>query len=180
MERYGFIHDMLDVKVLILYVMALVETPVSAQTIYELCLQDDCLSYMDVQQAIPQMVETGHLEKTEEELFVITEKGRETEQLTNDSVAFPVRHRAKLAVDALNRAARQEQFIQTELRECENGEYIVSMKLNDMNGQLMHLELTMPTRLQAKRVEAAYRKNPDMIYQSVIVGLLEETEGDHG
>ena len=179
MERHGFIHDMLDVKVLILYVMSLVEMPISAQTIYELCLQDDCLSYMDVQQAIPQMVETGHLQKLDGDLFVITEKGRDTEQLTNDSVAFPVRHRAKNAVDTLNREARQEQFIKTELRPLDTGEYVVSMKLNDLNGQLMHLELTMPSRLQAKRVEAAYRKNPDMIYQSVIVGLLEETEGEN-
>lgn len=179
MERHGFIHDMLDVKVLILYVMSLVEMPISAQTIYELCLQDDCLSYMDVQQAIPQMVETGHLQKLDGDLFVITEKGRDTEQLTNDSVAFPVRHRAKNAVDTLNREARQEQFIKTEVRPLDTGEYVVSMKLNDLNGQLMHLELTMPSRLQAKRVEAAYRKNPDMIYQSVIVGLLEETEGEN-
>jgi len=179
MERRGFIHDMLDVKVLILYVMSLVEMPVSAQTIYELCLQDDCLSYMDVQQAIPQMVETGHLHRVGEGLFAITEKGRETETMTTDSIAFPVRHRAKSAVEKLNHDARKEQFIQTELRECENGECIVSMRLNDLHGQLMHLELTMPSRLQAKRVEAAYRKNPDMIYQSVIVGLLEETEGEH-
>ena len=60
-----------------------------------------------------------------------------------------------------------------------NGECVVSMRLNDPTGQLMHLELTMPSRLQAKRVEAAYRRNPDMIYQSVIVGLLEETEGEN-
>ena len=119
MERHGFIHDMLDVKVLILYVMAMVEMPVSAQTIYELCLQDECLSYMDVQQAIPQMVDTGHLQKGEDGLFSITEKGRDTEQLTTDSIAFPVRHRAKAAVDTLNRENRQEQFIHTELRECE-------------------------------------------------------------
>ena len=45
MERRGFIHDILDVKILILYVMSLVEEPVSAQTIYELCYQDDCLSF---------------------------------------------------------------------------------------------------------------------------------------
>ena len=32
MERLGYIHDILDVKVLILYVMSLVEKPVSAQT----------------------------------------------------------------------------------------------------------------------------------------------------
>ena len=50
------------------------------------------------------------------------------------------------------------------------------MQLDDMKGQLMKLELTMPSRLQAKRVESAYRKNPDMIYQSVIIGLMEETD----
>ena len=37
MEHYGYIHDIKDVKVLILYVMSLVDRPVSAQTIYELC-----------------------------------------------------------------------------------------------------------------------------------------------
>ena len=31
MERHGFIRDILDVKMLILFVMNLVETPVSAQ-----------------------------------------------------------------------------------------------------------------------------------------------------
>jgi len=179
MERRGFIHDMLDVKVLILYVMSLVEMPISAQTIYELCLQDDCLSYMDVQQAIPQMVETGHLQRVGEDMYVITDKGRDTEQLTNDSIAFPVRHRAKTAVENLNHTAKQEQFIHTELKEGENGEYVVCMTLNDHHGQLMHLELTMPSRLQAKRVEAAYRKNPDLIYQSVIIGLMEEAEEDN-
>ena len=167
---------MLDVKVLILYVMAMVEMPVSAQTIYELCLQDDCLSYMDVQQAIPQMVDTGHLQRLSDGTFFITEKGRDTEVLTTDAIAFPVRHRAKSAVEKLNNTARREKYIHTELREQENGECVVSMRLDDMKGQLMKLELTMPSRLQAKRVEAAYRKNPDMIYQSVIIGLMEETD----
>ena len=179
MERRGFIHDMLDVKVLILYVMSMVEMPVTAQTIYELCLQDDCLSYMDVQQAIPQMVDTGHLQRVGDDLFVITEKGRDTEQLTTDSIAFPVRHRAKTAVEHLNHTARQEQFIHTELRECENGEYVAVMQLDDHHGRLMHLELTMPSRLQAKRVEEAYRRNPDMIYQSVIIGLMEESKEEN-
>ena len=56
METHGFIHSMLDVKVLILYVMARAAYPADAQKIYELCYQDDCLSYFDVQEALPQMV----------------------------------------------------------------------------------------------------------------------------
>ena len=87
MQRLGFIHDMLDVKVLILFVMARVLYPVNEQKIYELCYQDDCLSYFDVRQAIPQMVESGHLEQTEEG-FVITEKGREAGAVTEDSMTI--------------------------------------------------------------------------------------------
>ena len=48
MQRYGFIHDMMDVKVLILYVMSRVSDPVDTQQLYELCYQDECLSYFDV------------------------------------------------------------------------------------------------------------------------------------
>ena len=77
MEHHGFINDMLDVKILILYVMDRVIYPVDTRTLYELCLQDDRLSYFDVMQAIPQMVESGHIE-AKDEGYVITEKGRST------------------------------------------------------------------------------------------------------
>ena len=36
MQRLGFIHDMLDVKVLILFVMSRVSYPVTCQQVYEL------------------------------------------------------------------------------------------------------------------------------------------------
>ena len=176
-ERHGFIHDILDVKILILYVMSLVEEPVSAQTIYELCYQDECLSYFDVQEAIPQMVETGHLEQAENGRFVITDKGRETEEITQDSIAFPVKHRAKTAVENLNRKTKREQFIRTEIRKKDNGEYSVLMGLDDLQGQLMNLELTMPNLQQARKLETAYRNNAEAVYQSVMIGLLEEAEG---
>ena len=81
MQQHGFIHDMLDVKVLILFVASKALYPLSLQKIYELCFQDDCLSYFDVSVAVPQMVESGHLEKTGEDEYVITEDEREIEQV---------------------------------------------------------------------------------------------------
>ena len=54
---------MMDVKVLILFVMARVNYPVNMQQIYELCYQDDCLSYFDVCTAIPEMVKSGDVYK---------------------------------------------------------------------------------------------------------------------
>ena len=60
MQRLGFIHDMMDVKVLILYVMSRVNYPVTVQQIYELCYQDECLSYFDVCTAVPELVKNAH------------------------------------------------------------------------------------------------------------------------
>ena len=77
MQRLGFIHDMLDVKVLILFVAARANYPMTVQEIYETCYVDDCLSYFDVCTAIPEMVTSGHLKEVEEQKYVITDKGRE-------------------------------------------------------------------------------------------------------
>lgn len=178
MDRHGFIHDILDVKLLILYVMSLVEEPISAQMIYELCYQDDSLSYFDVQEAIPQMVDSGHLEKWGNDCYLITDKGRETEEITHDSVAFPVKQRAKEAVEKRNRTAKREQFIKTEIKRKENGDFAVIMGLDDLQGSLMKLELTMPSLQQARKLEQAYRDHAEAIYQSVMVGLLEKSEGE--
>ena len=99
MQRLGFIHDMMDVKVLILYVTARSNYALTVQEIYELCYQDDCLSYFDVCTAVPQMVQSGHLEQVEEEKYVITEKGRHQGELTADTVAFTVKQRVENAVN---------------------------------------------------------------------------------
>ena len=63
MQRLGFIHDMMDVKVLILYVTARSQFPMTVQELYEVCYQDDCLSYFDVCTAVPEMVRSGHLQE---------------------------------------------------------------------------------------------------------------------
>ena len=74
MQQLGFIHDMVDTKVLILFVMSRVSYPATSQQIYELCLQDDCVSYFNVCEAIPQMVASGHLLKKEDDLYEITDR----------------------------------------------------------------------------------------------------------
>ena len=95
MQRLGFIHDMMDVKVLILFAMARSNYPMTVQEIYEVCYQDECLSYFDVCTAIPEMVASGHLKEVEDQKFEITEKGRSDGELTQDSIAFTVKDRKR-------------------------------------------------------------------------------------
>lgn len=178
MEARGFIRDMLDVKVLILYVASRARYPMSLQKIYELCFQDDCLSYFDLSIAVPQMVESGHLAEVEKDRFVITDKGRETEQVTEDAIAYPVLQRAKAAVERFNNEEKREGFVKADVEQRENGEYSVTMQMSDEAGELMNLTLPAPTQQQARALAKAFRERADRLYQTVVGVLLEKERPD--
>jgi len=176
MQRLGFIHDMMDVKVLILFVTARSSYPMTVQEIYELCYQDECLSYFDVCTAIPQMVESGHLRILEEEKYEITEKGRETEALTEDSIAYSVKTRAENAVARFNRQLRRSSFVKTQILPRDNGEFSVIMALDDEMGNLMTLELAAPNTRQAVRLGKLFEKKAEQIYNLTMTELLENED----
>ena len=176
MKRLGFIHDMMDVKVLILFVAARVEYPMTTQEVYELCYQDDCLSYFDVCTAIPEMVTSGHLKQVDEERYEITPKGRQDGELTADSIAFTVKQRAENAVDRFNRQLRRSSFVKTQIIPRETGECSVVMALDDEMGNLMTLELVAPNQRQAARLGRLFEKKAEMIYSLTMAELLDEED----
>ena len=176
MQRLGFIHDMMDVKVLILFVMSRVGYPVNVQQIYELCFQDDCLSYFDVCTALPEMVESGHLKKAEDECYVITDKGRETAKLVEDSIAFSVRQKAENAVDRFNRKVRRSSFVRTKVTPRETGDFSVVMSLDDEMGNLMTLELVAPAQRQAYRLSRLMEQKAEAVYNLTMTELLDDEE----
>ena len=165
---------MMDVKVLILFVTARVNYPVSAQEIYELCYQDECLSYFDVCTAIPEMVTSGHLQAVEEDKYQITEKGRQDGSITEDSIAFTVKQRAENAVARYNRQLRRSSFVKTQVLPREGGDFSVVMSLDDDISNLMTLELVAPDQRQAVRLAKLFEKKAETIYSLTMTELLED------
>lgn len=176
MQRLGFIHDMLDVKVLILFVAARSSYPMTTQEIYELCYQDDCLSYFDVCTAIPEMVRSGHLKELEDQRYEITEKGREDGELTADSIAYSVKQRAENAVARFNRQIRRSSFVKTQIRQREKGDYSVVMSLDDEMGNLMTLELMAPDQRQAVRLSKLFERKAEDVYSLTMMELLDDED----
>lgn len=179
MQRLGFIHDMLDVKILILFVLARVSYPVNVQQIYELCFQDDSLSYFDVCTAIPQMVKSGHLKEVEGECYQITEKGKTDGETTEDSIAYSVKCRAENAVARFNRQIRRSSFVRTQIIPRSTGDFSVVMALDDEQGNLMTLELVAPNQRQAVRLGRFFEAKAETIYNLTMSELLDgEDEED--
>ncbi len=178
MQRLGFIHDMMDVKVLILFVMARVNYPVTIQQIYELCYQDECLSYFDVCTAVPEMVKSRHLTEVENDCYQITEKGKEDGITTADSIAFTVKQKAENAVDRFNRQIRRSSFVKTQVVPRDSGDFSVIMSLDDELGNLMTLELLAPNQRQAVRLSRLFEKKAEMVYNLTMTELLDDEEED--
>ncbi len=176
MQRLGFIHDMMDVKVLILFVTARSNYPMTVQEIYEVCYVDDCLSYFDVCTAVPEMVKSGHLQEVEGEKYEITPKGKEAGALTEDSIAFTVKQRAENAVMRFNRQIRRSSMVRTQIVTRESGECSVIMALDDESGNLMTLELTAPDQRQAVRLSQLFEKKAETIYALTMTELLDEED----
>jgi hypothetical protein len=178
MQRLGFIHDMLDVKVLILFVTARSNYPLSPQEIYELCYQDDCLSYFDVCTAVPEMAKSGHLQENEEGKYEITPKGREAGQLVEDSIAFTVKQKAENAVQRYNRQLRRSSLVNTQVVTRESGECSVVMSLRDEVGPLMTLELQAPDSRNAVRLARLFENKAENVYSLIMMELLDEESED--
>ncbi len=176
MQRLGFIHDMLDVKVLVLFVMSRVNYPVTTSEIYELCYQDDCLSYFDVCTAVPEMVKSGHLKEVEDKKYAITEKGKADGSLTEDSIAFTVKQRAENAVAKYNRQIRRSSYVKTQVIPREGGDFSVIMALDDEMGNLMTLELVAPDQRQAVRLGKLFEKKAEMVYNLTMAELLDDED----
>ena len=173
MQRLGFIHDMIDVKVLILYVASRSSYPMTAQEVYELCYQDECLSYFDVCTALPEMVASGHMEQVGEEHYQITEKGKTDGKLTEDSIAFTVKQRAENAVSRFNRQLRRSSFVKSQIIPRDSGDFSVVMALDDEMGNLMTLELVAPNQRQALHLSKLFEKKAEMLYNLTMTELLD-------
>ena len=85
MERYGFIHEKLDIKILILYILSRLSGEVDPETLAELCRCDDGIGYFDYSDCLAELVETEHVKETEEG-YSVTEKGRRNAEAVESSL----------------------------------------------------------------------------------------------
>lgn len=175
MSRPGFIHDKLDIKFLLLYLMARVAAPVDFTTLAELSFCDDGVTYFDFAESVSELVSTGHLTLTEGR-YAITEKGRRNGAVCEDNLPLSVRQRCDRNLSKVNAVLRRDAQIRTELLPREDGSVTLRMILDDDKGNLMTLDILTVSEAQASRLAERFRAQPEKLYLEVLQVLLEEDE----
>ena len=89
MSRTGFIQNELDLKLLVLYIMARAAAPITFLQLPDLALCDAGVDYFSLTEAVNHLVETEHLAQ-EGDLYSITDKGRRNSEICESSLGCAV------------------------------------------------------------------------------------------
>ena len=179
MARPGFIHDPLDIKLLVLYVMSRVAAPVDFAALTSLALQDDGMDYFLFAQAVEELVASGHLMLGDDGLYSITEKGRANSAVMENSLPSVVRGRCNRALASHNNALRRAEQVTAQVDTMEEGRCQLTLGLSDDAGELFRLTLAMPDRAQAQSVADSFQAAPDKLFHALVAVLVDDgKEGD--
>lgn len=174
MPRPGFIHDPLDIKLLVLYVMSRVAAPVDFAQLTALALQDDGMDYFLFAQAVGELVDSGHLLRGDDGLYSVTEKGRANSAVMENSLSSVVRGRCNRALSQYNAAARRAAQVTARAESMEDGRCQVVLGLADDAGDLLRLTLAMPDQARAQAVADRFQSAPEKLFHALAAVLLEE------
>ena len=134
MARMGFIQDEMDLKLLVLYIMARIAAPITFLQLLELALCDAGVDYFSLTQAVEHLVETEHLSR-EGERYAITEKGRRNSEICESSLPYSVRRRCDDNLVRVNETLMREQQVQGEVLPNPDGTCTVRLRLADDSGR---------------------------------------------
>ena len=171
MPRFGFIHDKLDIKFLILYITARVIEPIPFDTVLDLTMCDDAIDYFDFSQCLSELVDTDHLRINEEQKYVITPKGLKNSKICQSSLPYSVRMKATQLVIAYRQELVRRAQVRASVERRENGTYTVELSLNDDVDNVMRLQLMVATQEMADDLAQRFRDNPEQVYSQMVTAL---------
>lgn len=172
----GFIHDKLDVKLLVLYLLARAEAPVDFATLTDLVTAERGADYFLFAEAAAELAHSGHLAAGPEG-YAITDKGRRNAADSGSSLPLVVRRRCDRRLARLNAHLRRQAQVRAALTPREEGGFTLRLDLEDGGGSLLALELLVPTQTEGEAMAGRFRDCPEAVYHRVLSALLGQ-EGD--
>ena len=175
MARVGFIHDKLDIKFLILYIMSRVAAPIDMPTLADLTMCDEGVDYFDFTEAAAELVSTEHL-LLEDERYSITEKGRKNGAICESSLPYSVRVKCDKNVTKLNSRLRRDAQVRSERIPRNDGTFTLRLALDDEHGNLLTVDMLAATEQQCDRLSEQFKAHPEQIYNGILDVLLTDYE----
>jgi len=172
MDRLGFIHDELDIKLLILFILRRLPGVVDPETLLELAQCDGGVGYFEYSDCLADLVDNGHIDHFENG-YQITEKGVRNSDTVESSLPYSVRTKAERLLSPIAEKMRRDNLIVARHEEEEDGTF-VQLSMSDGKGDIINLRLLVSGEEQARIIEGNFRREAESYYQKIVALLGEE------
>jgi len=173
-DNFGFIHEPIEIKVLILFVMRRLPEAVTMNELTELTMCDSAISYFDVADCIDKLVKTGHLRVDDNKKYSLSEKGRHNGEILEKDLPYSVKEKAEAATALVRAAQVRNSMIKTSHKCEDDGSYEVALSLSDGVSEIISINLLAANEKQAVAMENGFRKNAEEIYKAVVKMTMEK------
>ncbi len=171
-NRFGFIREKIDIKILILYILSRCRFPADRDQLSEMVFCDDGISYFDYAECLDELIDSGHILLSDGK-YVITDKGRTNGLITESSVPFSVRKKATQQTNLFNSSEARKSKINTEVSPLPDGGFVLHLALSDGVVQIMETELYADDKKQADMLISGFRRHAESAYNAFIQSLIQ-------
>lgn len=172
MEQFGFVREQLDIKILILYILARLPGPVDRESLADIVFCDGAINYFSFSECLSELIATGHIVK-ERGKYEITPKGREDGAMIETSLPISVRDNADVGMLPVADRISREAMIRTS-RNMEQSGWVVNLSLSDGKGVIFKMSALAGDEEQAKSIEKKFRLDAETYYMRILNMFLEE------
>ena len=131
-EGFGFIREKLDIKILILYILARLPGPVDRDGLEDVVFCDGAVDYFSFSECLSELVATGHITDNDDR-YEITPLGRDDGAVMESSLPVSVRARADMAMLPVADRVSRETMIRADHEQTDSG-CMVHLSLSDGKG----------------------------------------------
>ena len=163
----GLIHEKLDIKILILYILKRMPGPVEGEVLFDMCAAGGGVEYFDYSDCLNELIATDHINVDEDGLYSITAKGIRNEEQVEGSLPFSARKATDKAIRPEAERISRANLIVAESLDAAGGK-MVHLALSDGEGDLINLKLLVADDAQATRIRKNFRRNAEKYYSEII------------
>ena len=170
--NFGFIHEKIEIKILILFILRRLREPITFSMLTELTMCDNGISYFDYTECVAELIKTEHVELRDNK-YSITAKGVRNGEITENSLPYSVRIKVENNTGAARNMLNRNTMIKTSHTANSDSGHTVELSLSDGIGDIVTMSLYSANEKQALALERGFRKKAENIYNSLIKTILE-------
>ena len=163
-----------EIRVLICYILANVDAPLSRQDIEFALLNTELVNYFELAAALGLLL-NSELISLENDIYTVTDSGRTVAESLASDLPFTVKEGAIKAAMLAQQAKLKNSFSRATYKKSTLG-YTVTCTVSDAGGKLFECKLAVPDLISAKFVSKRFESGGDDIYRITLALLTDNKQ----